>query len=129
MGESLPILVVEDEELLLPLLQAALERGGFKVAGAASTSAALAKLQQGEFAAIVSDLRLGDGGGAAIFEWVRQYRPQALSRFLFTTGNMSDSYAMEVRERTGAAFIEKPFRIGTLVELVKTLMEKASPHA
>ncbi len=41
MSESLPVLLVEDEEILLSFLKTALERGGVKVAGAASGSEAL----------------------------------------------------------------------------------------
>ncbi len=53
----------------------------------------------------------GGIGGAEIFDWVKKNRPELSSRFLFITGNASDPYAVEVRERTGALFIEKPFRI------------------
>ncbi len=122
MSEVLPVLVVEDEELLLSFLKTALERGGVKVVGAASGSEALGLLERGEFAGVVSDLRMpGRIGGAEIFDWVRQNRPALSSRFLFITGNVSDPYAIETRERTGALFIEKPFRIALLIELINKI--------
>src|ERR1035441_9204968 len=84
MSESLPVLLVEDEEILLAFLKTALERGGVKVAGAASGSEALSLLAQGEYAGVVSDLRMpGQIGGAEIFDWVQQNRPELSSRFLF----------------------------------------------
>jgi CheY-like chemotaxis protein len=128
MSELLPILVVEDEELLLSFLKTALERGGVKVVGAASAAEALDFLKHGEVAAVVSDLRMPGGqGGEEIFDWVRQNRPQLSSRFLFITGNVSDPYAEQVRERTGALFIEKPFRIAMLLELIKRIMSSDVP--
>jgi CheY-like chemotaxis protein len=122
MSESLPVLVVDDEEVLLCFLNTALERGGIKVVGASSGAAALSALEQGEFACIVSDLRMpGSIGGAEIYDWVRQNRPELSKRFLFVTGNVNDDYAVAVRERTGAMFIEKPFRIALLIELIKKI--------
>ena len=92
MSESLPVLVVEDEELLLSFLKTALERGGVKVVGATSGAEALGLLEQEEFAGVVSDLRMPGGiGGAEIFDWVRQNRPELSARFLFITGNVRRS--------------------------------------
>jgi len=122
MTESVPVLVVEDEEVLLCFLKTALERGGVKVVGAASGKEALSLLEQGKFAGVVSDLRMPGGiGGAEIFDWVRLNKPELSSRFLFITGNVSDDYALEVRERTGALFIQKPFRIALLIEMIQKI--------
>jgi FixJ family two-component response regulator len=63
----------------------------------------------------------GGIGGAEIYDWVRQNRPELSKRFLFVTGNVNDDYAIAVRERTGALFIEKPFRIALLIELIKKI--------
>ncbi len=60
----------------------------------------------------------GGIGGAEIFDWVRENRPELSSRFLFITGSASDPYAMKIRERTRAMFIEKPFRIALLLEMI-----------
>ncbi len=119
MSELLPVLLVEDEELLLSFLETALERGGVKVTGVTSGGEALRLLERGKFAGIVSDLRMpGEIGGAELFEWVQKNRPALVSRFLFITGSVSAPYAKEVRERTRAVFIEKPFRIAQLIEMI-----------
>jgi DNA-binding NtrC family response regulator len=124
MSESLPVLIVEDEELLLSFLKTALERGGFKVMGAGSAIEALALLERVDFGVVVSDLRMPDGpGGAEIFDWVAENRPALASCFLFITGNVSDPHALETRERTGALFIEKPFRIALLIQLIRKITE------
>jgi len=128
---SLPILVVEDEEILLCFFKQALERGGFKVSAASSGNEALALLEQKDFAGVVCDLRLEGGtGGPEIFEWVRKNRLQLSSCFLFITGDASDPRAVELREHIGAPFIEKPFRVAQLLEILKKLTsEKAGVFA
>jgi DNA-binding NtrC family response regulator len=128
---ELPVLIVDDEETLLSFLKMALERGGVKVVVSASGSDALQLLEQGEFAAIVSDLRMPDGiGGAEIYDWVRENRPELSSRFLFMTGNIHDPYAIEIRDRTGALFLEKPFRIAQIIEQIqKVTSRKGVTHA
>jgi len=123
MSESLRVLLVDDEELLLSFLKTALERGGLRVAAATSGKEALELLKQGEFAGVVSDLRMDGGiGGEEIYDWVCEHRPELASRFLFITGNVSDPHAIAVRERTHALFIEKPFRIALLLELIHRLI-------
>jgi CheY-like chemotaxis protein len=122
MTDTLPVLVVEDEELLLAFLRTALERGGVRSVGATSGGAALQLLERTEVAGIVSDLKMpGEIGGEEIFQWVSQHRSELATRFLFITGNVNDPYAREVRERTGALFIEKPFRIALLIELIRKM--------
>ena len=129
MSETLPVLIVEDEEVLLSFLRTALERGGVNAVGAASGAEALDLLAKEKFAGVVSDLRMPGGiGGAEIFDWVKQNQPELASRFLFITGNVSDDYAMETRERTGALFIEKPFRIALLIELIGRITAQGRVH-
>jgi DNA-binding NtrC family response regulator len=125
MTAELPILVVEDEDLLLAFLRTALDRGGVKSLGASSGAAAIESLEKHEFAAVVCDLRLPGGiGGGEIYDWVLEHRPNLAPCFLFITGNCSDSYAIQVRERTGALFIEKPFRIGLLIQLINQITQR-----
>ena len=122
---ALPVLVIEDEKFLLSYFQSALRRGGVNSVGATSGSEALELLQRDEFAAIISDLQLPGGvDGAQIFDWVRRNRPQLSPRFLFITGDLQSPYAHEVRERTGAAFLEKPFRVVQLLEMLKKILSR-----
>jgi len=123
MNATLPVLVVEDEALLMGILTEAVERGGVTVVGAASGAEALELLARSEFSAVVSDLRMPGGvGGAEIFDWVGANRPELARRFVFVTGNANDPYAVETRKRTGAHFLEKPFRITQLTELIRKMI-------
>ena len=127
---GLPILVVEDEEILLSFLQTALERGGIVAVGASTGEQALELLAQRSFAGVVSDLVMpGLVGGAEIYDWVSQHRPELKPCFLFITGNVMDEYAVAVRERTGALFIQKPFRISLLIELIHKATSQGRSYA
>ena len=122
---ALPVLVIEDEKFLLSYFQAALMRVGVKSAGATSGGEALELLERGKFAAVISDLRLPGGiDGAEIFDWVRRNRPPLAQRFMFITGDLQSPYAAEVRERTGATFLEKPFRVAQLLEILGKIMSR-----
>jgi DNA-binding NtrC family response regulator len=126
MRQALPVLVVEDEELLLLFLKTALERGGVDAVGAATGAEALQVLEQGEVAGVVSDLRMpGEIGGAEIFDWVQRNRPELASRFVFMTGSACDPYAVAVQERTGAQFIEKPFQMAELIEVIRAMVMRS----
>lgn len=129
-GAELPVLVVEDEEMLLGFLQTALKRGGIPAAGACSGEQALDLLATRSFSGIVSDLLMPGGiGGAEIYDWVCRHQPHLKSSFLFITGNTMDEYAVAIRERTGAPFIQKPFRIALLLELIRKIAGLGTNHA
>jgi DNA-binding NtrC family response regulator len=123
MDVALPVLVVEDEDDLLSILTHAVERGGLEVVGTTSGAEAIELLAHAEFSAVISDLQMpGKVGGAEIFDWVGTHRPELARRFVFVTGNMSDPHAVETRQRSGAEFLEKPFPIMQLTELVKKMI-------
>ena len=120
--DSLPVLVVDDEEVLLSFLKTALERYGFKVVGRTTGTEAVDVLRGHDVAGVISDINLpGEIGGGEIFDWVQRNRPELASRFLFMTGNAMDERAEEVRTRTGAMCIQKPFRMTLLIELIQKL--------
>jgi CheY-like chemotaxis protein len=122
MSPQSPILIIEDEEVLLAFLKTALERGGVSTVGTSDGEEALQLLASKEFSGIVSDLKMpGPIGGAEIYAWVASNKPELTPCFLFITGNVLDTYAIEVRKQTGALFIQKPFRISLLLELIQKM--------
>jgi DNA-binding NtrC family response regulator len=123
MDATLPVLVVEDEEMLLSVLTEAVERGGVKALGVTSGTEALGLLERETFSAVVSDLSMpGEIGGVEIFDWVSEHRPQLAQHFVVVTGNVHDSRLQEMRERSGAFILEKPFRITQLTEMVRRMI-------
>src|SRR5207244_10723529 len=53
-----PILLIEDEPSVIAFLRAALERKGYAVVDAASGAEGLQRLSNGQFAGVISDIRM-----------------------------------------------------------------------
>jgi two-component system NtrC family sensor kinase len=59
--------------------------------------------------AIVSDIRMPDVDGPALFRWIEAERPQLASRVIFLTGDMLGPAAVRFLAECGRPVIEKPF--------------------
>jgi len=130
MSGSLPVLVVDDEVLLLSFFKAALARNGVEVFVASSADQALQLLERGDFAGVISDLRMESClDGARVYDWVRKNRPELSRRFVFMSGDVGAPFAVELRERTGAPFLEKPFRIRELLEVIRRITGRDQCYA
>jgi DNA-binding NtrC family response regulator len=122
---SLPILVIEDEPSVMAFVRSALERAGYKVAGAASGVQALRLLSEGEYVGVVSDMRTPGGvDGADVHAWIAAHRPQLLSRIVFITGDIVNDETAATLRRTGAPCVEKPFRVHQLIDVVQKTFGK-----
>lgn len=121
--EALPVLLIEDEPAVLACIQAALERGGYRVVGCASAAEGLRLLENREFLGVVCDMRTPGGvDGADVHSWIAQNRPPLASRLVFITGDIANEETAATLCKTGAPCIEKPFRVRQFVEIVdKTL--------
>ena len=102
------MLVVDDEAEIAELMRAMLEGAGFEAATAESGAVALELLAAARFDAIVSDLRMPDMDGAALWREVRVRWPALARRTLFVTGDTLSPGAEAFLE-TGCAALDKPF--------------------
>lgn len=78
------LLIVDDDELFLRRLSAAMERRGFQVTIADSVAAGLSAVVANPPAFGVVDLRLSDGSGLDVVEKLRELRPDC--RIVVLTG-------------------------------------------
>lgn len=118
--KALPVLVIEDEPSVMSYIRLALERRGYTVCGAKSGSDALALLSEYEFAGIISDMRTPGGvDGADVHRWLELNRPEMVARLIFITGDTVNDDTAATLRRTGAPYIEKPFRIHQLIDMVE----------
>ena len=121
---DLPILVIEDEAPVQAFLRAALERNGYKIVMATSGAEGLELLKQGHFRGVISDMRTPGGiSGDDVHAWLRDNRPELVSRVLFITGDIVNEETLKTLEKTGVPCIEKPFRVQELVTAVKKVLE------
>jgi two-component system NtrC family sensor kinase len=118
-GSGRRVLVVDDEPELASMMRDALEAAGHEVVTAESGAVALALLDETRFDAVVSDLRMPDTDGCALWAAVRERDPGLARRFVFVTGDTLSPLPGEVRRDSGAEVLEKPFTASDLAERVR----------
>ena len=123
-----PILLIEDEASVLAFIRAALERSGYRVAAVTTGAEALVLLESGQFLGVISDMRTPGGvDGADVHAWIAEHRPDMARRIIFVTGDIVNEETASTLRRTGAPFVEKPFRVQQLLSIVEQVFGKA-PH-
>ena len=112
------VLVVDDEAEIADLMRAVLEGAGYDVATAESGAVALELLAEARFDAIVSDVRMPDLDGAALWRAVRVRQPHLARRVLFVTGDTLSPQARQVFEESDCPSLDKPFANADLLTAV-----------
>jgi nitrogen-specific signal transduction histidine kinase/ActR/RegA family two-component response regulator len=118
------ILVVEDEEPVMNVSQAMLERLGYQVLQAKSgnEAVAIADSFEGNIDLAILDIGLPDMAGNEVYPQLKTVRPDL--KVLVCSGYAIDGPAQEILDRGGEGFIQKPFLFATLSEKVKEVLER-----
>ena len=125
-ADSLRILIVEDEPSVMTFIRAALERHGYAAESAETGARALELLQTRTYAGIISDMRTPGGvDGADVWTWVQKNRPELLGKLIFVTGDIVNQETAATLQRTGAPYVEKPFRVAQLLAVVERVVGKS----
>jgi CheY-like chemotaxis protein len=119
------ILVIEDEPSVSAFVKAALERRGYSVVEASSGTEGLEKLQSGNYAGIISDIRMpGEINGADVHDWIRKNRPDLSQRIILISGDTANSETQSLLASSPTPCLEKPFRVQKLISTVETTFGK-----
>ncbi|HMY78643.1 sigma 54-interacting transcriptional regulator [Thauera aminoaromatica] len=122
------LLVVDDDADLLRLLAMRLQATGYDVATADSVAAARSRLGVERFDLVVSDVRLPDGDGLALFEDIRRQHPALPVILLTAHGTIPD--AVEATALGVAGYLTKPFDSQALLQGIRQALQRAGPtHA
>ena len=125
-AEQLPVLLIEDEPSVMAYVQAALERGGYKVVACESAVQGLDMLASGNYLGVVSVMRTPGGiNGADVHAWIVEHRPELASRIIFITGDIANEETVETLRKTGAPCVEKPFRVQQFIEVVESTLARS----
>jgi DNA-binding NtrC family response regulator len=117
--KALPLLLIEDERSVLDFIRMALERNGYVCHPANSAAEGIRALEVGHFSGIISDMRTpGGASGADVHAWIVTHRPELRDRMLFITGDTVNEETMKALQNTGVPYIEKPFRVQDLINIV-----------
>jgi len=120
-----PILLIEDEPSVIAFLRAALERKGYAVVDAASGAEGLERLSNGQFAGVISDIRMpGTVNGAEVHAWIQKNRPELKTRIILISGDTANSDTQAFLAKSGTPCIEKPFRVQHLISVVEKTFGK-----
>lgn len=120
-----PILLIEDEPSVTAFLRAALERRGYAVVDAASGEEGLARLNDGQYSGVISDIRMpGSVNGAEVHAWIQQNRPELCTRIILISGDTANSDTQALLAQSGTPCIEKPFRVQQLLTMVEKTFGK-----
>ncbi len=116
------ILVVEDHQESRESLAGALKKTGFEVVEAGSQRAALPILNDQEVAAIITELKLPDGGGLNLLSHLKK---NSLDRpVIFVTAFGTMSLAIQAMKMGAADFLTKPVTVKDITAALDSALKK-----
>ena len=117
------ILIVDDEPELAELISDMVAGMGYRSMTAPSGHAAQRLLAGagGRFSAILCDIRMPDGDGPGLYDWLAANRPDLARRIAFVTGDTLGPSAGRFLARSGCPVIEKPFTPDDIAGVLATL--------
>ena len=119
------LLLVDDDADLLRLLTMRLGASGYRVSTAASAEAALARLAVELPQLVISDIRLPDRDGLALFQAIRAQYPALPVILLTAHGTIPD--AVEATSLGAYAYLTKPFDAKVLLERIAQALSLSAP--
>ena len=113
------ILVAEDDEGLNALVATWLRKGGLDPETVFDGAAAIERLKENDYAAILLDMMMPRADGFDVIEFIRRHQPQMLGRIVVMTAG-GESITQRLRSDAIYRLIEKPF---DLREVLNTALE------
>jgi two-component system response regulator HydG len=121
-ADPLQILVIDDDKHLAETIAESLERRGHECTVATSGKAGAAKVEQGGFDVVLTDLRMADLDGLAIVEKVRRHLPDA--EVFVITGFGDVKTAVEAMKLGASHYLQKPIDLAELRAVVDKSAER-----
>jgi PAS domain S-box-containing protein len=115
------ILVIDDESGIRDILGQLLRYHGYEVVTAGTAEEGLKALSQSFFNIIVLDIRLPDTPGTVLLDKVEEVAPGA--KVVLITGHASVETAIKALRKRTYDYIQKPFKLGQLLESIEGAME------
>jgi len=115
------ILVVDDEADLVVTYRRLFGRQGYDVESASTRAGGLALIDSAPPDLVIADLELPDGDGLDLVRAART--APTSSRVIVVSGCPSSGAREEALEAGASAFVAKPFSVGALGDLVRSLLD------
>jgi two-component system response regulator PilR (NtrC family) len=112
------VLIVDDEPDLVELVSLTLERMGLKTVAAGDLGMARRLVSERSFALCLCDMRLPDGNGLDLVDWIGEQFPQLPVAVITAHGNVEA--AVRALKAGAFDFVSKPLDLGVLRRLVSS---------
>ena len=116
------ILVVDDDVFVLQFIADALVADGYEVDTAENSREALEKTGARQYDLVLSDLRMPELDGVALYRELGRRQPKLLERFVVVSGTTEPPEYAGFLEETGVRVLSKPFRVEDLQRLVRGIL-------
>ena len=119
------VLLVDDEQLIIDVGRALLNKLGYQVVIANNGLEAVEKVtdSENEIDLVILDLIMPGLDGGKTFDRIRKIRPQL--PVLLASGYAINEQASEIMRRGCNGFIQKPFNVAELSQKIRTILETA----
>jgi two-component system, NtrC family, response regulator AtoC len=123
MDQPARLLVVDDDKLSRELMEQILAEDGHAVVACSDGAEAIQRLERdGEFDAVVSDIRMVDMDGLEVLAWVQKHAPETPVLLVTAFGNVDG--AVDAIRRGAYDYISKPYQ----VDSIKLVVDRALRH-
>ncbi len=116
------LLVIDDQKIVRDSLAKILRKAGYNCQTAASAHDGRECLKKEEFSLVLTDLRLGDGDGLEIIEYIKKYHPQTLVILLTAYASLDSS--ISALRRGAYDYLIKPCNVEDLKHTVARSLDK-----
>jgi two-component system response regulator FlrC len=120
MSNAERLLIVDDDQSMRAALYESLSSCGYEVETAENGADALAKFKEGQFAVVVTDMRMPKMSGMDVLRGVKKVSP--LTPVILITAYGTVNTAVEAMKEGAAEFIMKPFSLDDLEFAVKNVL-------
>ncbi len=115
------VLIVDDDPAIRAMVRSVLAREGFEVEDVDSSNAAVTRLHQAHYDAVVLDVVMGNGSGLEVLNAIATLRPEA--KCVVVISASSPANIASIDPANVAAKLRKPFDIQQLVDAVRDCVE------
>jgi signal transduction histidine kinase/DNA-binding response OmpR family regulator len=113
------VLLVEDEALVGDMLEDLLALDGHEVDRATNGREALERMRSRSYALIVSDVRMPDLSGPALYRELLRVHPALARRVVFVTGDIVSPETRRFLDETGLGYLAKPFAVSEFQSAIR----------
>lgn len=118
------LLIIEDDLTFSKMLTTFLSKKGFEVKGVSQITKARKLLGEEHFDLILSDLRLPDGDGTVLLEWIKDYHTEI--PLIIMTGYADIQSAVSAMKLGAKDYIAKPLQPDILLQKIEEAMQEPS---